>query len=110
MLSGLQKFGITPDEGPLGENESDIGNYGPYTQSLRGAIYQTFAKKLVADGKAYPCFLSEQELTEIREQQTALGQPTGVYGAFSPWRTCDFESVEKALAEGKSFVIRFRSQ
>ena len=46
MLSGLQKFGITPDEGPLGENESDIGNYGPYTQSLRGAIYQTFAKKL----------------------------------------------------------------
>lgn len=97
------------DEGPLGPNESDIGMYGPYTQSLRGPIYQAFAKKMIAENKAYPCFMTEEELAEMREQQTALGQPTGVYGNFSIWRNTDFDTIEKAISEGKPFVVRFKS-
>lgn len=49
MISGLQRFGIQIDEGPLGANEGDVGAYGPYTQSLRKDIYQVFAKKLIAE-------------------------------------------------------------
>lgn len=57
MINGLQKFGILLDEGPIGTDGTDIGNYGPYTQSKRGTIYQTYVKDLVRKGLAYPCFL-----------------------------------------------------
>ena len=65
MLNGLSYFGIVPDEGVIGENE-EKGGYGPYYQSQRKEIYQTFAKRLVEEGYAYPCFCTAEELEELR--------------------------------------------
>lgn len=67
IINSLRFFDIQFDEGTT--MDGDIGNYGDYTQSHRGPIYQCFAKKLVADGKAYPCFVTEEDIAEIYVQQ-----------------------------------------
>ncbi len=67
IINSLRFFDIQFDEGTT--MYGDIGNYGDYTQSHRGPIYQCFAKKLVADGKAYPCFVTEEDIAEIYAQQ-----------------------------------------
>ena len=69
IISSLAFFGIRFDEGVT--ESGDIGPYGDYTQSHRGEIYRTFAKRLLEQGLAYPCFLSEEEISAIREQQEA---------------------------------------
>jgi glutamyl/glutaminyl-tRNA synthetase len=48
--------------------------YGPYIQSHRKLIYQTIAKELIAQGKAYPCFLTPQEIEQTKLIQTASKQ------------------------------------
>ena len=68
LIKTLAKYGIRFDEGAiLDENGkiADKGEYGPYKQSLRGRIYQTYAKELVRKGLAYPCFSTEEELEEL---------------------------------------------
>lgn len=109
MVNGLKKFGIQMDEGGIGPAHTDIGAYGPYSQSERGPIYQTYVKELVARGMAYPCFLSEAEMTATREEQTLAKQPLGIYGSYSPWRMATLEEVQKAISEGKKYVLRFRT-
>ena len=64
IISSLAFFDIRFDEGVT--KDGDVGAYGDYTQSHRGEIYRTFAKRLLAEGKAYPCFLSEGEISLIR--------------------------------------------
>lgn len=87
------------------------GNYGPYTQSKRGHFYKTFAKHLVAQGLAYPCWMSEEKLNDIREMQTAAKKIPGIYGQYSERRSkTPDELLEKFNAEGQTFpVLRFRS-
>lgn len=109
IIVGLTNFGIGIDEGPIGPNGSDKGSYGPYAQSKRGDIYQTFVKELVIRGMAYPCFLTEEETAAIRTEQSLAKQPLGIYGSYSPWRVATLEEVEKALGEGKKPVLRFRA-
>lgn len=109
MVDGLKRFGIQMDEGGIGPDHSDIGAYGPYSQSKRGPIYATYVKELVAHGMAYPCFLGEAEMTAIREEQTIAKQPLGIYGSYSPWRVATLEEIETALSEGKKYVLRFRT-
>ncbi|MDD3145364.1 MAG: glutamate--tRNA ligase [Candidatus Gracilibacteria bacterium] len=102
-------FGLNFDEGPVGENYADIGNYGPYTQSKREYIYKVFIKDLVEKGLAYPCFLTEEEISETRAIQEASKVPTGIYNEYSPWRFASIDDVKQALIEKKEFVIRLRS-
>ena len=72
------------------------GEYGPYKQSLRKEIYQAYAKYLIEQGKAYPCFCSQEELNQIREKQEAAKIRPGYYGicaylgALNPktWNNC----------------------
>lgn len=109
MVDGIRKFGIRIDEGGIGPNHSDVGSYGPYSQSKRGDVYQTYVKELVVRGRAYPCFLNETEMMAIREEQTLAKQPLGIYGSYSPWREATPEEVQIALAEGKKYVLRFRT-
>jgi len=62
LIKTLATYGINFDEGAILDASgkiSDQGAYGPYKQSQRGEIYQTYAKQLVAEGKAYPCFTTE---------------------------------------------------
>ncbi|MBE6115333.1 MAG: glutamate--tRNA ligase [Erysipelotrichaceae bacterium] len=104
ILSTFKYFNINYDEG------AEIGgNYGPYYQRQRAEIYQCFAKKLVQEGKAYPCFCTEEELNAIREQQTRLNEGTGYYGKWAVWRDAPLEKVEEKLNEGVPFVIRMKS-
>lgn len=103
------QFGIKFDEG-ADVNGTDIGDYGPYRQSRRAEIYQTFAKDLVRKGKAYPCFCTEEELNAIRAEQESIKADTGYYGRWAKYRDADISVIEKKLSEGVPFVLRFRSE
>ena len=106
IISVFDYFKIRFDEGAEVEPK---GSYGPYYQRQRAEIYQTYAKKLIAEGKAYPCFCTEDELNEIREKQTALNVGTGYYGEWAVWRNASYQQVENKIKEGAPFVIRMRA-
>ena len=89
--------------------EGDIGQYGNYTQSQRGEIYQCYAKKLVEEGKAYPCFLTEDEIAEIRAGQEANKCNPGIYCEYAKCRDLTLEEIEANINEGKPYVIRLKS-
>lgn len=107
IISVFKKFGLNFDEGALVEGE--FGNYGPYRQRQRADIYHVFAKKLIKDGKAYPCFCTEDELSAMREKQEAENANPGYYGKWAVHRDMPLEEVEKELAAGKPWVLRFKS-
>ena len=107
MLRGLADFGIEPDEGVVGEKE-ERGNYGPYYQSQRKEIYQTFAKKLVEEGFAYPCFCTAEELDELRASQENE-DTKGYYGKYAKCRDLTFEEVKEKLDAGMPWTLRLRS-
>lgn len=108
LLSALSYFGINFDEGVCEEGEK--GDYGPYRQSERSSIYKVFVKKLVSEGKAYPCFMSEEEIAEIRAQQEAEKLNPGIYGRYARHRDLSAEEIERRIASGEDYVIRFRSE
>ncbi len=107
IISSLRFFGISFDEGAAAGGET--GDYGSYTQSLRGPIYRCFAKKLVAEGKAYPCFLTEEEISSIRAEQEASKLTPGIYGKWALCRDLSFEEVKSRVDKGQPYVIRLRS-
>ncbi|MBN2879729.1 MAG: glutamate--tRNA ligase [Clostridia bacterium] len=107
-ISTMKHFGIEFTEGATSEGET--GEYGPYRQRQRKDIYQAFAKYLVEQGKAYPCFCTEQDLEDIREQQKEAKIDFGYYGEWAKHRDMPLEEIEKNLAEGKEYVLRFRSE
>ena len=107
LIDTLKHYGITFDEGAT--HDGDFGNYGPYRQRQRAAIYHVFAKKLVAEGQAYPCFCTEEELTAMREKQEANKENFGYYGKYAIWRDRSIEDIEAEISAGKPWVLRFRS-
>lgn len=113
IITSLGFFDIRFDEGAT--LTGDIGDYGDYTQSHRGDIYQTFAKKLLAEGLAYPCFLSEEEISVIREEQESQKLSPGIYAGWSKYRDWDKDpeiasEVETRIKAGDPFVIRLKSK
>lgn len=107
LLSALYYFGITFDEGVTFNGE--VGKYGPYHQSDRAEIYQCFVKHLISEGLAYPCFMSEEEVAQTREEQEAQKKNPGIYGEYAKHRDLSFEEVVEHLGSGEEFVVRFRS-
>ena len=107
LINTLKHYGIQFDEGATVDGDS--GSYGPYRQRQRASIYHVFAKKLVAEGHAYPCFCTEEELSAMREQQEANKETTGYYGKYAMWRDRSLEEVKAQLDKGASWVLRFRS-
>ncbi len=108
LINTLKHYGIQFDEGTT--MDGDSGEYGPYRQRQRAALYHVYAKKLVAEGKAYPCFCTEDELTAMREKQEANKETTGYYGEYAIWRDRSLEDVQAQLAAGTPWVLRFRSE
>lgn len=108
IVSGLDAFGITPDEGATGL-ESECGAYGPYQQSRRRALYHCFAKELVCQGLAYPCFCTEADLTALREKQEAQSVNKGYYGAWAACRNLSFGEQNQAVEAGRPYTLRLRS-
>ncbi|MBR3133508.1 MAG: glutamate--tRNA ligase [Clostridia bacterium] len=108
ILDSLEDYGLAPDE-TVNKNGVDIGNYGPYMQSKRKEIYQAYAKYLISEGKAYPCFCSSDELNEIRENQEKAKQRTGYYGEWTRCRNMPIEMAAEKIKNGEDYIIRLKS-
>ncbi len=103
ILNAFEKYGLSPDE-TVGR-----GNYGPYIQSERGDIYKSYAKKLISEGKAYPCFCTPEELEESRSNQEKAKERTGYYGKWAKCRNMPIDMAIEKIKNGVPYVVRFRS-
>lgn len=108
IIEAVREFGFTFDEGPISEEE-EIGSYGPYIQSKRKEIYQTYAKDLLLKGLAYPDFTTKEELDMIRNEQEKSKRRIGYYGKWARSRFLSEEEIIKKLDEGKPYIIRLRN-
>ena len=108
LIDSMKYYGIRFDEGAT--MDGDAGNYGPYRQRQRAGIYHVFAKKLVSEGHAYPCFCTEEELSAMREVQEANKETTGYYGKYAMWRDRSIEDIQAQLDAGNPWVLRFKSE
>ena len=107
IIDGLEGFGISFDEGDFGDSE--IGAYAPYRQRRRADIYAVFARQLVEQGLAYPCFCSEQELEDMRTKQQEQKENFGYFGQWAACRNLTFEQIKQKIDAGQSYVLRFRA-
>lgn len=108
IIDGLNRFGIQIDEGFFsGTNQK--GDYGPYKQSERAEIYQTYVKKLIKEGLAYPCFCTAEELEEVRNIQESEKIRTGYHGEWAKHRNITYAEAKELIDQGKPFVIRLKS-
>ena len=96
ILGAFEQYGLSPDE-TVGR-----GNYGPYVQSERG-------KKLLEEGKAYPCFCTQEDLEESRSNQEKAKERTGYYGKWAKCRNMPIDMAADKIKAGVPYVIRFRS-
>ena len=108
IIKDLKNYGIKIDEGMISESEW-IGQYGPYIQSKRKEIYQTFAKHLIMNDLAYPCFCTEEDLENIRKEQESIKDRIGYYGKWARDRYLSHEEVIKRINNGEKYVIRLKS-
>lgn len=109
IMESLRFFGIRIDEGP-GSGSDEKGDYGPYFQSRRKAIYASLARDLFMKDDAYPCFSTEAELLGVAERQRAAQERPGCYGEYAAWRDRTLDEVQKRLDEGILPVIRLRAR
>ena len=120
LITTLERYGIHFDEGAiLGPDGkvTDIGDYGPYKQSLRAHLYHVFAKKLVAEGKAYPVFTTEEELEALKQTDKKAEIKSVDWEAEAAARKAEMlshreftmEDVEANLAAGNPWVLRLLS-
>lgn len=105
LIKVFENFGINFDESIVKE-----GKYGPYRQSERREIYRTYAKELVKNGKAYPCFCTEEDMQQLREKQEQMKLTPGYYGEFVKCRDLSLEAVKEKIEAGLPYVLRFRSE
>ena len=108
IVSALSEFNLAPDEGMISDEEGK-GNYGPYKQSQRKEIYQAYAKYMIEQGKAYPCFCTPEEGEEIRAKQEAAKVRPGYYGVWAKCRNVTVEEAAKRIQAGEKYIIRFKS-
>lgn len=107
-IATMNNFGMNFTEGMTGE-ESEVGAYGPYKQSLRREIYKTFAKDLVKKGLAYPCFCTPEELNAVRDKQMAEKVTPGYHGEYAVCRNISPEDAIKRIENGESYIVRLKS-
>lgn len=108
IVEGLAKFGITFQEGFV-DGETQFGAYGPYLQTQRADIYASFARELVLRGRAYPCFITREELDAQRKKQEAEKVRPGYYGKYAVWRDAPIEKIQEKMASNTPYVLRLRS-
>lgn len=108
IIEWLKNFEVEYDEWPI-TYEASKGEFGPYIQSQRKKIYAHFAYELFKKWYAYPCFLTDENIDQIRKEQTKKGIHIGIYWEYSPRRDADPIQVKQALEEGGKYTIRLRS-
>ncbi|WP_271813500.1 glutamate--tRNA ligase [Clostridium beijerinckii] len=107
-IATMHNFGMDFSEGMTGEDTSK-GEYGPYRQSQRAEIYNTFAKDLLIKGLAYPDFCTPEELAELRERQIANKITPGYYGEYAKFRNITEDEAIKRIENGEKYIIRLKS-
>ncbi len=108
IIQDLKAFDITINEGRISETE-ELGAYGPYLQSEREAIYKAFAKHLILNGLAYPCFLTEEEIEETRKRQEICKERIGIYGPYAKYRNLPADEAYQKIQNGEAYIIRLKS-
>lgn len=108
IINSIKSLGIDYDEGVISLEEQK-GDYGPYIQSQRKQIYDVFAKYMIENDYAYPCFCTEEELNEIREYQKNNKLRIGYYGRYAHCRNLSNEERIKKILMGESYTIRLKS-
>ena len=121
LIKTLANYGVNFDEGAILDESgkvADRGAYGPYKQSLRGPIYHVYAKSLVAQGKAYPCFTTEEELealantdkkAEIKNKDWHETDTEAIKAEQERRRAITFEEAEAEMKAGHPFVLRIKA-
>ena len=104
IIDDFKSLGISFDEG-----QGFGGNYGPYLQSERKDIYQAYAKKLIEEGMAYPCFQTTDEINEIREYQKKKKLRIGLYKKYAKDRDLTQDEVLNRIKDGKNYIICLKS-
>ena len=104
IFNDLDAFDIVPDE-----SSRVGGNYGPYIQTERTEIYQTYVKDLIEKGLAYPCFMTEEEIASIREEQEINKTKLGIYGVYATDRDLSLDEIKEKLNNNEEHVIRLKS-
>lgn len=107
IIKYLGGFGLRFDEGATADG--DIGEYGPYRQRSRAKIYHIVARKLLLDGRAYPCFCTEQDLETAHKAQEEAKENFGYYGKYAVHREMPIDEAIEKIKNGESFVLRFKS-
>ncbi|MGN1337129.1 MAG: glutamate--tRNA ligase [Candidatus Coprovivens sp.] len=105
----LEHYNMKPDEYEYRDTNETKGIYGPYIQSERKEIYHCFIKHLIAEGKAYPCFLTQEEMDSIRESQTRDKRRIGIYGRFAKYRDLDPSEAAEKIKNGEKYTVRLKS-
>ena len=108
IVNDMAAFGIKIDEGVTGFGREQ-GDYGPYTQSQRKALYHTYAKVLVEQGLAYPCFCSAEDLDKLRDTQEAENVNKGYYGKWARCRDLSLDERLRRIQAGEPYTLRLRS-
>ncbi len=105
----LDHYNLNPDEYEE-KGGVTVGNYGPYIQSERKNIYKVFIKQLISEGKAYPCFMTQEEMNVIRQNQTAAKMRVGIYGKFAKSRNLTPDEAAEKIKNGEQFTVRLKSE
>ena len=105
----LERYNLNPDEYEYKDTNETKGNYGPYIQSERKEIYHAYIKHLIEIGRAYPCFLTQEEMDAIRESQAKNKKRIGIYGKYAKYRDLPVEEAIERIKNGEKYSIRFKS-
>ena len=108
ILNALRDYDLSPDETEYSD-DNVVGEYGPYKQSRRKEIYHSYAKKLIEEGLAYPCFCSTEELDKIRENQEKAKERTGYFGKWAKCRNMPVDMAIEKIKNGDPYIVRFKS-
>lgn len=108
IMEALEWLGISPEE-TVGKNEK----FGPYRQSDRKGLYQTYADQLINSGWAYYAFDTPEALDALRKEQEAEGK-TFIYNhtireKLDTSLVVSAEKITKRIANGEHYVIRFKT-
>lgn len=108
IVNSLKVFDMAPDEGMISETEW-TGDYGPYIQSERKEIYQAYAKYMIEQGKAYPCFCTPEDDEKRTKAQLDAKIRPGYYGAWAKCRNLTLEEMAEKIKNGDPYIVRFKS-
>ena len=105
QIQDLNWLELNWDEGPDPKTLKDNGPHGPYRQSQRTDLYQTYINKLIELDLAYYCFLTDEEALAQKEAAKAAHQ---AYQVTSPYRNMPIHEAREKIKNGEKATVRFK--